>query len=608
MRIFGAILLFLLAQGPGTFAQAQKTERDFDVKGAPQVSITNLYGKVIVYADETVEGKIKVSVESPQSLAAEDISFTASGNSLDITANQLKTKKRLDITVRTPVRSSLKIKTTDGEVQIAGDIAAAEVSTDTGTIATDVPLDAVDLKFLWTTSRPRYLSDVTLPKVEEKSGGRFSINGRISEPKPQDKIKKPAEDPEADPDAAANENKTGENKADKNKKKKERMNSGGGEIRLDLKTARGVILFNVDPKDIRSDLREHQLTNAAKAIIRSGDPVMTDAIRVANPKFFGEFAKTLPPRRAAPTLAPASQDLSAGSYSEYKRINVRVTDLKGRAISDLQAKDFAVTENNKETEVVDVKPSAAPFNLILLLDVSGSVEDYIDFIRKAARSFLDTAGEKDRISIVTFSDDVKVVSDFTTDRKHLSESLDTFDAGGGTAYYDALAYSMVDTLKPFRGGSTAIVILSDGDDNRSFLPFDSLTDGIGESGVLIYPLYVPSELIAAAKANRQNNSSDPIRTRYLGLTTRAEAEGAKLAEASGGVYYPIRQLSDLQKAYDDVVRQLRTSYTVTFRSKLSPEEGAAGRTSPRVRIKVNRENAYTRLGVLENVPANETPK
>ncbi len=595
MRVLSvfSLLLFTLS------VQAQKFEREFEVKGAPEISITNLNGRVAVLADETLEGKIVVSAESPQTVAAADISFKPSGNGLDILVNQLKTKKRVDILVRTPARSSVKIKTEGGEVQIGGDIASAEVSTDTGTISTDVPLDSVKFNFHWLSSRPRFLSDVELPKVEEKSGGRFVINGKISDPKPPKIVKKPPSETVEPVEAG-----TGEPE-----KKAAKVRSGSTGITLDLRTQRGVILFNVDPKDIRSDLRERQLTEAAKAIIRSGDPVMTDAIRIASPNFFGEFAKTLPPRRARPTFSETgNQNGAPGAYSEFKRVNVRVTDIMGRAVSGLQAKDFAVTENNSETEVLKVETSNAPFNLVLLLDVSGSVEEYIDFIRKAARNFLDTASEKDRIAIVIFSDDVKVLSDFTTDRKHLSESLDTFDAGGGTAYYDALAFSMVDTLKPFRGGSTAIVILSDGDDNRSFLPFDALTDGIGESGVLMYPLYVPSELIAASKTYDQNAASDPTRAKFLGLGTRAEAEGAKLAKASGGVYYPIRQLSDLQKAYDDVVRQLRTSYSVTFRSKLPPEETAGGRTSPRVRVKINRENIFTRLGALENVPTGEIQK
>lgn len=597
MRVQCAVSLLIMILSAAVCVEGQKLERDFAIKSAPHISVTNPLGRVSVFADETLEGKIVVTVESPQAIGNDDVSFKAAGDRLEIVTDRTKTSKRLDITVRTPVRASVKIKTESGEVQVSGDLALAEVVTDTGTIATNVPLDAVRFNFLWTQSRPRYLSEPELPKVDEKSGGRFSISGKINAPESDVPKTKQIEEPVEET----------EQPKDEEKKKKEKPVSN--EIKLDLRTARGVILFNVDPKDIRSDLRERELTAAAKAIISSGDPVMRDAIRVASPKFFGEYAKNLPPRRARPTFSDApEQKPTAGSFSEFKKINVRVTDAMGRSVTGLQRKDFVVTENNTETEVLDVQPSETPFNLVLLLDVSGSVEDYIDFIRKAARNFLDTASDKDRISIVTFRDDVKVISDFTTDRAQLSASLDTFDAGGGTAYYDALAFSMVDTLRPFRGGSTAIVILSDGDDNRSFLPFDALTDGIGESGVLIYPLYVPSELIAASKTNKQDPSSDPIRTKFLGLTTRAQAEGAKLAQASGGVYYPIRQMGDLQKAYDDVVRQLRTSYRVTFRSKLSPEEGAAGRTSPRVRVKVNRENAFTRIGALENVTAAEAAK
>jgi VWFA-related protein len=577
MRTTWIISLLLLTLG----VQAQKLQRDFDVKGSPQISVVNPYGRVSLIADEALNGKISVSADSPQEIAKDDISFVATAASLDIQIVQLKSKKRIDVTVRVPVRSRVKVKTESGEVQIGGDIAFAEVATDTGTISTSIPLDAVKYNFLWLGARPRFMSDAQLPDPKERSGGRFVISGEVNQPTA--KVKKTD-----DEDTAKEKPKT------------------GGNITLDFRTQRGVILFNVDPKDIRSDLRERQLTEAAKGIIRSGDPDMMDAIRIASPKFFGEYAKTLPPRRAAPTFADTpSLDETGGAFSKVKRVNIRVTDDLGRAISGLSAKDFTILENNRETEIVDVKPSVAPFNLVLLLDVSGSVEDYIDFIRKAARNFLDTASDKDRIAIVTFRDDVKVLTNFTTDRKKLSASLDTFEAGGGTAYYDALAYSLVETLKPFHGDRTAVVILSDGDDNRSFLPFDALIDGIGESGALIYPLYVPSELIAASKTAEQNASTDPIRTKYLGLTTRAEGEGARLAQVSGGVYYPIRQLSDLQKAYDDVVRQLRTSYTVTFRSNLSPDEAGTGKTSPRVRVKMNREKVFTKLGPLENVPAGE---
>ncbi len=88
----------------------------------------------------------------------------------------------------------------------------------------------------------------------------------------------------------------------------------------------------------------------------------------------------------------------------------------------------------------------------------------------------------------------------------------------------------------------------------------------------------------------------------MGLTSKAEGEGARLAEVSGGVYYPIRRLDDLQKAYEDIVVQLRTAYTVTFRSD-SAETGDTA--SPRLRIKVNSAGTFVNLGAVKEVSATE---
>jgi hypothetical protein len=116
---------------------------------------------------------------------------------------------------------------------------------------------------------------------------------------------------------------------------------------------------------------------------------------------------------------------------------------------------------------------------------------------------------------------------------------------------------------------------------------------IQESGALIYPLYVPSGLIAAGSSGDPNTGVDPLRAKYMGLTTKAEGEGAKLAEISGGQYYSITQLSQIQSAYDDIVRQLRTAYSVTYRSTLAETNGTAA--SPKLKIKVKRDNAFVKI-------------
>ena len=277
------------------------------------------------------------------------------------------------------------------------------------------------------------------------------------------------------------------------------------------------------------------------------------------------------------------------------RFNASVTDRNGRAIGGMKESDFTVYENGVERQVTNVVPTNEPFNLVLLLDVSGSVEERIDFIRKAARDFLNTASPQDRIAIISFRDDIQIISDFTTDRQMLSQKLDDIDAGGATALYDALGYVLADTLKQLRGERTAIVILSDGDDNKSFVPFPAILEAIIESGALVYPLYVPSGLIPEASVPKPEVTIDPLRTRYLTLTTRAHEEGQKLAQVSGGVYYPIHHLEDLQRAYDDVVVQLRTAYTITYASNSTPS------TNPRVRVRANREGASVRLSPVVNV-------
>ncbi|MBK8151566.1 MAG: VWA domain-containing protein [Acidobacteria bacterium] len=357
--------------------------------------------------------------------------------------------------------------------------------------------------------------------------------------------------------------------------------------------------MNVNPSEVPSDLRERPLTNAAKAVIRSGDGLLMEAIRRASPKYFGEYAATLPPLKLEPRFTPASQR-PAGVNSDVKRVLARITDLNNRAVPDLKKNDFQVIEAGEEREIVSVEQTTAPFNLVLLLDVSGSVENYVDFIRKAARAFIATASPNDKIAIIIFNEDVKQLSTFTADKAKLSESLDTFDAGGGTSYYDAVAFVLAETLRPLRGAPSAVVVLTDGDDNHSFLPFDALVGSIQESGALIYPLYVPSGLIAASRSQDLNQPIDTVRSRYMGLTSKAEGEGERLAQVSGGVYYPISQLGEIQKAYDDIVLQLRTAYSVTFRSNLY-DPGDKRTASPRLKVKIKRENAFVRLGSVVEV-------
>jgi VWFA-related protein len=551
-----AALIFVLTCTNESFAQGYS--RELETPEKVSLFVKNRHGRVSVITSDELTKKVTLEANSTgASIDPGDVEVDLKGESLEIQIRDRGEKNRIDLVARIPARSKVSVESEAGAVDVVGNFESAEVSTDTGTIHADVPLEALKFNFLWTASRPRYLSDVVLPDVKEKAAGTFLLSGKLGE-------KKPAK-----------------------------------EDRIELKflTQRGVVLLNVDPSMVPSDLRERPLTEAARAIVRSGDSQMVEAIRKVSPKMFGDYARTLPPPEREPTLnraQPPGQIVSTVA-PQLLRFNASVTDRNGRAIGGMKESDFAVYENGIEREVKKVVPTQEPFNLVLLLDVSGSVEERIDFIRKAARDFLNTASPQDRIAIISFRDDIQIISDFTTDRRFLSQKLNEIDAGGATALHDALGYVLSETLKQLRGERTAIVIMSDGDDNKSFVPFPAILEAVVESGALIYPLYLPSGLIPESSVPRPEVTIDPLRTRYLTLTTRAEEEGRKLASVSGGVYYPIRHLGELQRAYDDVVQQLRTAYTITYASNSTPSG------SRRVRVRANRDGASVRLSPAVNV-------
>src|SRR5687768_3998278 len=560
-QLFPALVFALLLTIFSGSALAQGFKQELEAPEKVELTVRNLDGRVSVVASDEQQKKVTVDARSSgDAIDPSDVKIEAKGGSFLVDVRPRGEKNRIDIVVTIPSRSKVNVEGNAGAVDVIGNFESATVKTDTGTIHADVPLEALKFDFVWEASRPRFMSDVELPPIKEKAGGMFKLSGRLGE----------------------------------KDKKKEAV------VALNFRTQRGVVLLNIDPEMAPADLRERPLTEAARAIVRSGDSQLVEAIRKVSPKMFGDYAKTLPPPEKEPELVrrtPPGQIVSSVS-PQLLRFNASVTDRNGRAISGMRESDFTVWEDGIERRVTDVSPANEPSNLVLLLDVSGSVEERMDFIRKAARDFLRTASPQDRISIISFRDDIQVISDFSTDRQMLSRKLDEIDAGGGTALYDALGYVLSEPLRSLRGERTAIVVMSDGDDNKSFLPFPAILEALSESGALVYPLFVPSGLIPESSVPKPEITIDPLRTRYLTLTTRAEEQARKLADASGGIYYPIRHIEDLQKAYDDVVAQLRSAYTITYASN-------SASASPRVRVRANRDGASVRLSPV--VGLNNTP-
>src|ERR1041385_5229750 len=165
-------LAFILSTSRPT--QAQAYEKKLSASGKASFTIKNRTGRVSVIASD--------NEKDPSSLKATSTGAPVEPGDIRVSEPEIGVRERpyrIDLIVRVPKRSRVKIESESGMVDVIGDFEVADVITNTGTIHADVPTDALKLKFEWASSRPRYLSDVELPKVKEGRGGAFSISGTI---------------------------------------------------------------------------------------------------------------------------------------------------------------------------------------------------------------------------------------------------------------------------------------------------------------------------------------------------------------------------------------------------------------------------------------------
>ena len=233
--------------------------REFDLRSSGTVEINNPHGRVSVKMVSDNEGRGTVSATSAGAVDPSELGLKTSGEKVSVDVVTRNAGKRIDLVLNVPARARIKVTTQAGAIDIGGNFAAVEARSDTGTISVDVPTDDLRYQLRWTESRPRYLADIELADVKERSGGKFEIKGTAGE---KDRKKKKNGSDEGDTEIPA----SGE--------AKELPKS----ISLDLTTARGIILVNVPASEVMADLRQRPLTEAAKAIIRSA--IMAPAIRV----------------------------------------------------------------------------------------------------------------------------------------------------------------------------------------------------------------------------------------------------------------------------------------------------------------------------------------
>lgn len=270
-------------------------------------------------------------------------------------------------------------------------------------------------------------------------------------------------------------------------------------------------------------------------------------------------------------------------------LNVSVTNRSGVALGNLRKEDFEVAENGESQKIEFFQSTNAPFNLVLLLDLSGSIKDKLDVVKSAALRFIDVLGPQDKVAVVTFTDEIRVVSQLTEDRVELKRRIKAIDQSrGGTAFYEAVWFSLMDTLRGTRGQRNAVVIMTDGVDSsldrynpmQSRVSFNQLARRLEEADTIVFPIYLDTEYEEVFE--RGNSSSEAY------AIARDQLE--KIAEVSGGQIFKAEKVGDLAGVYKQVAAAIRTVYSVGYYPTNAEKDG----TFRRVRVLVNRSDAAVR--------------
>ncbi|HEU5459031.1 MAG TPA: VWA domain-containing protein [Pyrinomonadaceae bacterium] len=277
--------------------------------------------------------------------------------------------------------------------------------------------------------------------------------------------------------------------------------------------------------------------------------------------------------------------------SQLVTLNISVIDRgTNRGLIGLGQADFKLFEDGQEQRIVQFESSSAPFDLILLIDLSGSTREVVKLIRAAAVRFVEAARPADRIGIIIFAGEPTVVSTLTADRELLRQRIEKIDtARGDTKLYDATNFAMAEVLKESKKSRrTAIVLMSDGLDGTipgvsgqqgSRTTYKDTLRNIQEFDGVLYTLWLNTEYEAMSPLDTQPEAFDAGHDRMK-----------EMADAGGGVFYQVERLTDLAGAYEQVVADLGTMYSLAYR----PTNNARDAKWRAIRIGVNRTNAVAR--------------
>jgi Ca-activated chloride channel homolog len=226
-----------------------------------------------------------------------------------------------------------------------------------------------------------------------------------------------------------------------------------------------------------------------------------------------------------------------------------VKDRYGKLQGGLQKEDFQVSDNGVPQEIkLFERQTDQPLSVLLLIDTSGSTAKDLKFETDSAAKFvkalLSEGNPRDAISLWSFDYDVRPVTNFTHRMDLLESKLKTIHGDAGTSLYDAVWFAARE-LEP-RDGRKALVIVTDGGNTTSSKDSHQALEAAQLADAVIYPVVVIPIVNDAGRNTGGENW----------LTFAAEGTGGRTFLPSLG--------SQLDKAFRDIISDLRTEYLLGY--------------------------------------------
>jgi Ca-activated chloride channel family protein len=200
------------------------------------------------------------------------------------------------------------------------------------------------------------------------------------------------------------------------------------------------------------------------------------------------------PREHAEDAKPVRASMPIESSAERFRVNVdlvmvpvSVTDAANRFVPGLRKESFSLFEGGQQQQIRHFSMEDAPISVGVLLDLSKSMTNKIDDAREALSEFFKTANPQDDYFVITFADRPEMLADAGQSVGMIQGKLATATPGGHTALLDAI-YMGIHHMRTARYSRRALLIISDGGDNRSRYRPSEIRRLVQEADVQIYAI------------------------------------------------------------------------------------------------------------------------